>query len=122
MQAAADHSSKRVSGISVALISNLRDHDEGDKFGLENGFETGTNNSAATFHMTDSKEFMSDTRPSDDQVRIGDYKLIDVECVGTVTVVFPSEKGDVTLRIKGVAYVPNLRYNFFSLVAAHQTR
>ena len=65
---------------------------------------------------------MCDTRPSNDKVRIGNASLIDVECVGTVTIVFPSDTGDVTLRLEDVAYVPELKFNLFSLVAAHQHR
>lgn len=72
--------------------------------------------------MTDSKEYMRDIRPSNDQVRIGDYQLIDVECVGTLTIVFPSVNGEVTLRLEDVAYVPRLKYNLLPLIVAHQNK
>ena len=75
--------------------------------------------SAATFHMTKSAELLRDVRPSDDKVKIGDNTLIDVKCYGSLTVVFPNKAGGVTVRLERVAYVPDLAFNLFSLMAAH---
>ena len=36
---------------------------------------------------------------------------------GTLTVVFP---GDLTVKLLDVAYVPELTFNLFSLMAAHK--
>lgn len=72
------------------------------------------NYSAASFHMTGSKEFMTDKRVFNDKVRIGDSYLIDVECGGTVPVVFPSKDGDMSLRIEDMAKVPELGFKAFS--------
>ena len=119
---AASSSGERVSCVAIGLISECDGVVDGDEFGLESGLEKWRGDSAATFHMSGSKECMSDMRISNDKVRIGDTHLLDVECVGTVTVVFPSETGDVTLRIEDVAYVPDLGFNLFSLIAAHQNK
>ena len=53
----------------------------------------------------------------DDKVRIGDNHMIDVVGYGTLTVVFP---GDLTVKLLDVAYVPELAFNMFSLMAAHK--
>ena len=50
----------------------------------------------------------------DDKVRIGDNHMIDVVGYGTLTVVFP---GDLTVKLLDVAYVPELAFNLFSLMA-----
>ena len=77
---------------------------------------------AAAFHKTGSNEQMCNTGPSNGKVRIGSAAFIKVECVGTVTIVLPSETEDVTLRLEGVAHVPELKFNLFSLAAADQRR
>ena len=52
-----------------------------------------------------------------EKVRIGDNHLIDVVGYGTLTVVFP---GDLTFKLVDVGYVPDLAFNFFSLMTAHE--
>ncbi|CAN0366564.1 unnamed protein product, partial [Laminaria digitata] len=73
--------------------------------------------SGASFHMTHSADFLSDVRLCDDKVRIGDNQLIDVVGYGTLTAVFP---GDLTVKLLDVAYVPDIAFNLFSLMAAHK--
>ena len=73
--------------------------------------------SGASFHMTHSADQLSDVRLCDDKVRIGDNHLIDVVGYGTLTVVFP---GDLTFKLLDVGYVPDLAFNFFSLMTAHE--
>ena len=43
--------------------------------------------------------------------------MIDVVGYGALTVVFP---GDLTVKLLDVAYVPDLAFNLFSLMAAHE--
>ena len=74
-------------------------------------------NSGTSFHMTHSADISSDIRLCDDKVRIGDNHLIDVVGYGTLTVVFP---GDLTVKLLDVAYVPEIAFNLFSLMAAHK--
>ncbi|CAN0208252.1 unnamed protein product, partial [Laminaria digitata] len=66
--------------------------------------------------MTHSGHFLSDVRLCD-KVRIGDNHLIDVVGYGTLTAVFP---GDLTVKLLDVAYVPDIAFNLFSLMAAHK--
>ncbi|CAN0391720.1 unnamed protein product [Laminaria digitata] len=73
--------------------------------------------SGASFHMTHSADFLSDVRPCDDKVGIGDNHLIDVVGYGTLTAVFP---GDLTVKLLDVTYVPDIAFNLFSLLAAHK--
>ncbi|CAN0450323.1 unnamed protein product, partial [Laminaria digitata] len=73
--------------------------------------------SGASFHMTHSADFLSDVRLCDDKVRIGDNHLIDVVGYGTLTAVFP---GDLTVKLLDVAYLPDIAFNLFSLMAAHK--
>ncbi|CAM9631660.1 unnamed protein product, partial [Laminaria digitata] len=73
--------------------------------------------SGASLHMTHSADFWSDVRLCDDNVRIGDNHLIDVVGYGTLTAVFP---GDLTVKLLDVAYVPDIAFNLFSLMAAHK--
>ena len=70
--------------------------------------------SGASFHTTRSADLLSDVRLCDDKVRIGNNRLIDVVGNGTLTVVFP---GDLTVKLLDVAYVPELAFNLFSLMA-----
>ena len=56
-------------------------------------------------------------RLCDDKVRIGDNHLIDVVGYGTLTAVFP---GDLTVKLLDVAYMPDLAFNLFTLMAAHK--
>lgn len=115
---ASDSNGERVFSIAVGLVSSKVD--DCNDFGYEGGLEKWRADSAATFHMTGSKELMYDIRPSNDKVRIGDATVLDVECVGTVNLVFPGENGIEKVTIEDVAYVPALRFNLFSLVIAHQ--
>ncbi|CAM9400002.1 unnamed protein product [Laminaria digitata] len=73
--------------------------------------------SGASFHMTRSADLLSDVRLCDDKGRIGDNHLIDVVGYVMLTVVFP---GDLTVKLLDVAYVPDLAFNLFSLMAAHK--
>ena len=91
----------------------------GERIGSDDGIERWLADSAATFHMTKSDELLRDVQPSDDKVKIGDNTLLDVECCGSLTVVFPNKAGGVTVRLERVAYVPDLAFNLFSLMAAH---
>ena len=67
--------------------------------------------------MTHSADLLSDVRLCDDKVRIGDNHLIDVVGYGTLLVVFP---GDLSVNPLNVAYTPDLAFNLFSLMAAHE--
>ena len=73
--------------------------------------------SGASFHMTHSADLLSDVRLCDDKVRIGDNHLIDVVEYGTLTVVFP---GNPTVKLLDMDYVPEIAFNLFSLMAAHE--
>ena len=73
--------------------------------------------SGASFHMTHSAGLLSDVRLGDDKVRVGDNHLIDVVGYGTLTVVFP---GDLIVKLLDVAYVLDLEFNLFSLMAAYR--
>ena len=70
--------------------------------------------SGASFHMTHSADLLSDASLCDAKVRIGDNHLINVVGYATLTVVFP---GDLLLDL---AYVPEIAFNLFSLLAAHK--
>ena len=72
--------------------------------------------SGASFNMTHSAGLLTDVRLRDDTVRTGYKPLIDVVGHRTLTVVFP---GDLTVKLLDVAYMPNLSFNLFSLMAAH---
>ena len=67
--------------------------------------------------MTHSAHLLSDVRLCDDKVTIGDNHLIDVVGYGTLTVVFPR---DLTVNLLNVAYVPEIAFNLFWLIAAHK--
>lgn len=56
--------------------------------------------------MTNSIDLVADVRLSKEKIKIGNTHLINVDCVGIVSVAFPNESGDLTLRIENVAYVP----------------
>ncbi|CAM9550752.1 unnamed protein product, partial [Laminaria digitata] len=73
--------------------------------------------SGGSFHMTPSADLLGDVRLCDDKVRIGDNHLIDVVGYGTLTVAFT---GDLTVKLLDVAFVPDLAFNLFSLMAAHK--
>ena len=75
--------------------------------------------SGATFHMTRSADLLRDLHPSEDKVKIGNDTLIGVEGYGSLTVVFANKEGGITVRLEKVAYVTDLAFNFFSLMAAH---
>ena len=73
--------------------------------------------SGSSFLMTHSADLLSDVRLGDDKVRVGDNHLIDVVGYGTLTVVFP---GDLIVKLLDVAYVLDLEFNLFSLMAAYR--
>ena len=73
--------------------------------------------SGASFHITHSADLSSDVRLGDDQVRVGDNHPIDVVGCGTLTVVFSV---DLTVKLWDAAYVPDIAFNLFSLMAAHK--
>ena len=73
--------------------------------------------SGASFHMKHSADLLSDVRLGNDKVRGGDGHLIEVVGYGTLTVVFPE---DLTVKLLDVAYVPDLAFDLFSLMAAHK--
>ncbi|CAM9287200.1 unnamed protein product, partial [Laminaria digitata] len=73
--------------------------------------------SGASFHMTHSADFLSDVRLCDGKVRIGDNHLIDVVGYGTLTAVFP---GGLIVKLLDVAYMPDIAFNLFSLMAAQK--
>ena len=49
----------------------------------------------------------------------GNDTLIGVEGYGSLTVVSANKKGGIALRLEKVAYVPDLAFNMFSLMAVH---
>lgn len=67
---------------------------------------------------------MSNMQPSCDNVKVGNSRLIDVECTGSITAVvtFPNKSGDVSLIMHDVAYIPDLEFNLFSLTTADQKK
>ena len=79
--------------------------------------EKWTADSGASFHVTHAADLLSYVARCDDKVRIGDNHLIDVVGYRTLTVVFP---GDRTVKLMDVAYVPEIAFNLFSLMAAHK--
>ena len=66
--------------------------------------------------MTHSADVLSDVTLCDDKDRIRENHLIDVVGYGTQTV-FP---GDLTVKLLDVAYVPEIAFSLFSLMAAHK--
>ena len=69
--------------------------------------------------MTRSTDLLRDLHPSGDKIKIGNDTLIGVEGYGSLTVVFPNKEGGIPARLDKVAYVPDLAFNHFSLMAAH---
>ena len=67
--------------------------------------------------MTRSAGMMHNMRRTNDKVRIGDSRMIDIVGYGTLTVVF---SGNLTVKLCDKAYVPDLSCNLFSLMAAHR--
>ena len=59
-----------------------------------------------------------DLHPTEDKIKICNDTPIGVEDCGSLTVAFPSKEGGVTIMPKKVAYVPDLAFNHFSLMAA----
>ena len=45
--------------------------------------------------------------------------LIGLEGYGSLTVVFANKERGITVRLEKVAYVPDLAFNLFSLMATH---
>ena len=69
--------------------------------------------------MTRSADLIRDVQPSEHKVKVGNDTLIDVECYGTLTIIFANKEGGIAVRLENVAYVPDLAFNLFSLMAAH---
>ena len=65
--------------------------------------------SGASFHMTHPARPLSDVRLSDDKVRVGNNHLTEV--------VFPE---DLIVKPLDVAYMPDIAFNLFSLMAVHK--
>ncbi|CAM9850947.1 unnamed protein product, partial [Sphacelaria rigidula] len=87
----------------------------GERKSSDDGIERWLADSGASFYMTKSAEFLRDMRPSDDKFKIGSNTLIDVECYGSLTVIFPNKAGGVAVRLEKGSYVPDLVFNLFSL-------
>ena len=90
---------------------------EGEK--SKDGNEKGIADSGVTFHMTRSPDSLRALHPPEDKVKIGNDTLIGIEGYGSLTVVFPNKERGITVRLKKVAYVPDLAFTLFSLLAAH---
>ena len=71
-----------------------------------------------TFHMNRSADVLRDLHPSEDNVKIGNYTLIGVEGYGSLTVVCANKEEGIAVRLEKVAYVPDLDFNLYSLMAA----
>ena len=69
--------------------------------------------------MPRSADLPRDLHPSEDKVKIGNDTLIGVEGYGLLTVVFPNKAGGITVRVEKVAYVPDLAFTLFSLMASY---
>ena len=85
----------------------------------KHGTEKWIGDSDATFRMTTSDDLLRDVRPSKDKVRISGDSLVDIQSYGSLRIVFPHEAGGVTLKLKQVAYLPELAFNLFAPEAAH---
>ena len=71
--------------------------------------------------MTRSADLLRDLHPTEDKIKIGNGTLIGVEGYGSAdTADFPNTEGGVTVRLDEVAYVPDLAFNLFPLMAAHK--
>ena len=73
--------------------------------------------SGTSFHVTRSADQSSDVRLCNDKIRINDNHLIDVVGYGTLTVVY---SGHLAVKLLDVVYVPDLAFNWVSLMAAHK--
>ena len=69
--------------------------------------------------MTRSADLLRDVQPSENKVKDGNDTLIDVEGNGSLTVVFANKEGGIAVRLEKMAYVPDLVFRLFSLMAAH---
>ena len=84
-----------------------RSEDMGEKWIADSG---------ASFHTNHSAYLLSDVRQCD-KVMIGDNRLIDIVGHGTLIYVFPE---DLTVKLLDVAYMPDIAFNVFSVIAAHR--
>ncbi|CAM9907521.1 unnamed protein product, partial [Sphacelaria rigidula] len=73
------------------------------------GIERWIADSGVTFRMTESATFLRDVQTSEDEVKVGNNTLIDVECYGSLTVVFPDRAGRAKVKLEKVTYAPDLR-------------
>ena len=85
----------------------------------KDGAEKWIADSGAAFHMTRSASLLRDVQPFEDKVKVGNDTPIDVEGYGSLTISFANMEGGITVRQQKVAYVPDLTFNRFSLMAAH---
>ena len=69
--------------------------------------------------MTRSADLIRDVQPSEHKVKVGNDTLIDVEGYGSLTVIFANKEGGIAVRLEKAAYVLDLAFNLFSLMAAH---
>ena len=114
-----NNSGETVCCLARSMFSRSDDScaEEGSASMTESLAEKWITESGASFHMTHSADLLSDVRLCDNKVRIGDNHLIDIVGYGTLTVVFP---GDLPVKLLDVAYMPDLAFNFLSLMAAHK--
>ena len=79
--------------------------------------------SGASCHMTHDKTRMYNARPPPhgrETITIGDRRRIKVEYIGILDVIFHG-KSDQRITLIVVAYVPDLRFNLYSLHAVQRT-
>ena len=79
--------------------------------------------SGASCHMTHDRTRMYNARPPPlgrETITIGDRRRIKVEYIGNMDVIFHG-KSDQRITLIGVAYVPDLGFNLYSLRAVQRT-
>ena len=100
--------------IECLAISVLGKRDAvGEREKSKDSNETWIADSGAKFTCLDLLDLLSDMHPSEDTVKIGIDTLIVVECYGSLTTVFPSKEGGITVGLEKVACVPDLDFNLF---------
>ena len=86
--------------IGCLAISMLGKRDAvGEREKTKDGNEKWIADSGATFHMTRSADRLRDLHPSEDKVNVGNDTLIGVEGYGSLTGVFPTKEGGITVRL-----------------------
>lgn len=114
MPSARDGNGKGDSCVALGLISDCSTEARQGLRSESCELEKRRGDSAATFHVTGSNEVMCNAHPFNDGVRYGKAALIDVECVGTVSSIFPSETADAILGALGCC-LSNMSKNLFVL-------